>query len=34
MYGIYIRIISPAIIIGAGSSIESSDVATLSTVNM
>jgi hypothetical protein len=34
MYGIDIRVISPAILIGAGSSIESSDLATLSTINM
>ncbi len=34
LYGIHINIMATAIIIGGGSSIESSDVATLSTMNM
>jgi hypothetical protein len=34
LYGIHINMQSTSIIIGGGSSVESSDIATLSTINM
>ena len=34
LYGIHVNVMSTSIIVGAGSSMESSDVATLSTMNM